>query len=187
MPTLEQLIPDANVLLALAPEELASAVLKVAKSQLQNGMFNAESISLVIAGRGMAAHQTSPYQGHEAEVALAVSEALNWPRVQWLVVPAHGVNGTHGWLVVSRRGQRIETAGDFKRFSEAASFPKSMLHHSVADKIWLDLIRGDLADAVFSAFRAVEEAVREAGGYGGAVIGVDLMRKAFDPKGGTVD
>jgi uncharacterized protein (TIGR02391 family) len=186
MPTLEQLIPDINVLLALTPEELAPAVLEVAKSQLQNGMFTAESVSLVTAGRGMAAYRTSPYQGHDAEVALVVIEALNWLRVQGLVVPAPGVNGAHGWLVLSRRGKQIQTQQDFKEFLEAASFPKRMLHHAIADKVWLDLMRGDLADAVFSAFRAVEEAVREAGGYGDAVIGVDLMRKAFDPKGGPL-
>ena len=186
MPTLEQLIPDINVLLALAPEELAPAVLEVAKSQLQNGMFNAESVSLVTAGRGMAAYQTSPYQGHDTDVALVVSEALNWLRVQGLIVPAPGVNGAHGWLVLSRRGNQIQTQQDFKHFSEAAIFPKRLLHHSIADKVWLDLMRGDLADAVFSAFRAVEEAVRQAGGYGDNVIGVDLMRKAFDPKSGSL-
>jgi uncharacterized protein (TIGR02391 family) len=61
-----------------------------------------------------------------------------------------------------------------------------MLHFSIADKVWLDLARGELADAVFVAFRAVEEAVRKAGGYTAAEIGVDLMRKAFDPKGGLL-
>lgn len=186
MTTLEQLIPNIDVLLALAPEELAPALLQVAKSQIQNGMFNAESVSLVISGRGMAAYQHSPYEGHEQEVALAVSEALNWLRVQGLIVPAPGVNGTHGWLVISRRGQQIANDEDFKRFLEATYFPKRMIYPSIADKVWLDLARGDLADAVFAAFRAVEEAVREAGGYGVAEIGVPLMRKAFDPKGGPL-
>jgi uncharacterized protein (TIGR02391 family) len=61
-----------------------------------------------------------------------------------------------------------------------------MLHPSIAEKVWLDLVRGDLADAVFTAFRAVEEAVRKAGGYEAADIGVKLMYKAFDPKGGPL-
>ena len=56
----------------------------------------------------------------------------------------------------------------------------------IADKVWLALARGDLADAVFMAYRAVEEAVRKAGGYGDSEIGVELMRKAFDPKGGPL-
>jgi uncharacterized protein (TIGR02391 family) len=61
-----------------------------------------------------------------------------------------------------------------------------MLHPSISDKVWLDLVRGDLADAVFVAFRAVEEAVRSAGGFAASDLGVDLMRKAFDPKGGPL-
>jgi hypothetical protein len=81
MPTLEELIPDVDVLLAVAPEELAPALLQVAKSQLQQGMFNAANIALVTAGRGMAAYQTSPYQGYEQQVGLVVTEALNWLRV----------------------------------------------------------------------------------------------------------
>jgi hypothetical protein len=40
MPTLQQLIPDIDVLLALPPEELASAVMQVARSQMQNGLVN---------------------------------------------------------------------------------------------------------------------------------------------------
>jgi uncharacterized protein (TIGR02391 family) len=61
-----------------------------------------------------------------------------------------------------------------------------MLHPSIADKAWLDLARGELADAVFTAFRTVEEAVREAGGYADTDIGVPLMRKAFDKETGRL-
>jgi hypothetical protein len=40
MATLQQLIPDVEVVLALAPEELAPYLLQVAKSQLQNGIVH---------------------------------------------------------------------------------------------------------------------------------------------------
>src|SRR5258706_2218207 len=63
---------------------------------------------------------------------------------------------------------------------------KAMLHPAIADKVWLELARGDLADAVFVAFRTVEEAVRAAGGYGPSKIGTDLMREAFDPNKGPL-
>jgi uncharacterized protein (TIGR02391 family) len=106
--------------------------------------------------------------------------------VNGLVVPAFGQSGNHGFLVISRRGQKLSDEEDFRRFGDAASFPKNLLHPSIADKVWLDIVRGELADAVFAAFRAVEEAVRRAGGYTAADIGVDLMRKAFDPKGGPL-
>ena len=186
MPTLQQLIPDVDVLLALAPEELALYVLQVAKTQLQNGMFIPSNISQVTSGTGMAAYQHSPYANREQEVELALSEAWNWLRVQGITVPAPGINGQNGWLVISRRGQKIANDEDFRQFREAASFPKSMLHPSIADEVWLDLARGALAQAVFAAFLAVEKAVRKAGGYSNAELGVDLMRKAFNPNSGPL-
>jgi uncharacterized protein (TIGR02391 family) len=184
--TLQQMIPDVDVLLALAPEELAPYLLRVAKSQLQNGMFHPSNLTLVTSGSGMVAHQHSPYGARAAEIELAVSEAWNWLRMQGLIVPASGMNGNNGFCAISRRGHTIVKDEDFSHFVEAAAFPKSMLHASIADKVWLDLARGELADAVFAAFRAVEEAVRYAGSYGPAEIGVELMRKAFDPKGGPL-
>jgi uncharacterized protein (TIGR02391 family) len=186
MPTLQQLIPDVDALLALAPEELAPHLLQVAKTQLQNGIFHPGDLTLVTVGTGMSAHKQSAYQIRASEVELAVSEAWNWLRVQGLIVPAPGINGNNGFCAISRRGNAIASDKDFKNFREAAAFPKSLLHPSIADKVWLDLARGDLADAVFAAFRAVEEAVRSAGSYGAAEIGVELMRKAFDPKGGPL-
>jgi len=90
-------------------------------------------------------------------------------------------------MVFSRRGAALaKNDRDFQRFREAAAFPKSMLHPSIADKVWLALARGDLDDAVFAAFKAVEEAVREAGGFSLIDIGFSLMRKAFDKANGPL-
>jgi len=61
-----------------------------------------------------------------------------------------------------------------------------MLHSAIADKVWLNLARGDLDDAMLVAFRAVEEAVRSAGGYTPSDVGTKLMRKAFDKDGGPL-
>ncbi len=174
------------MLLALSPEELAPYLLEVAKSQLQNGIIHPNNLTLVTSGAGMAAYQHSPWGTREHEVDLAVREAWNCLRVQGLMVPAPGLNGGNGFCAISRRGSAVKSTQDYNRFAEAAAFPKSRLHPSIADKVWLDLVRGDLADAVFAAFRAVEEAVRDAGGYDAAVIGTELMRKAFDPKGGPL-
>ena len=57
---------------------------------------------------------------------------------------------------------------------------------SIENKVWLALARGDRDEAVFAAFKAVEEAVRKAGGFGPTDIGVELMRKAFDPAKGRL-
>jgi uncharacterized protein (TIGR02391 family) len=47
-------------------------------------------------------------------------------------------------------------------------------------------MRGDLDEAVFKGFKAVEVAVRAPGGYSDKDIGVELMRKAFHPDTGPL-
>ena len=48
------------------------------------------------------------------------------------------------------------------------------------------MMRGELDEAVFAAFKAVEVAVRETGGFKATEVGVPLMRKAFDAKNGPL-
>jgi uncharacterized protein (TIGR02391 family) len=180
------LVPDVDVFLALAPEEIAPLLLRIAKQNLQNGIIHPNNISTTTSGSGMAAYRDSPYAHREQEVDRALSEGWNWLRVQGLIVPAPGINGTNGFMVISRSGERLVTDEDFARFKEAAAFPKAMLHPAIADKVWLSLARGELSDAVFTAFRAVEEGVRAAGGYTATDIGTALIRKAFDKDRGPL-
>jgi uncharacterized protein (TIGR02391 family) len=189
MTTLKSLVPDVDVLLALAPEELAPILLKVARSQLHDGMFNPGNIALTVVGTGMAARDASVYPPErESEVQTALSEAWQWLTINMLIVPAPGMNGRSGFMVLSRRGKALidGTADDFVRFRAAADFPKSLLHPAIADKVWLALARGDLDEAVFAAFKAVEEAVRGAAGLSATDIGTELMRKAFQSKSGPL-
>jgi uncharacterized protein (TIGR02391 family) len=174
MGSLKSFVPDVEVLLAMAPEELAPILLQVAREQ--RGMFLADNESDVTA-----------YPEHRwSQVEIALSEAWEWLRVNMLIVPAASPNGRNGWMVLSRRGSAIANKQDFLRFREAAAFPKTLLHPSIADKVWLALARGDLDDAVFAAFKAVEEAVRTVGGFELTDYGVELMRKAFDKKKGPL-
>jgi len=177
MPTLQTAIPDVDVLLALAPEELAFTLLKLAHEKQQNGMFTEEHV--IAEDNSSLRNRNEGYQRRRDKVDRALSEAWQWLRINMLVVPASGTNGRNGWMVLSRRGEKIVTEKDFVAFREAASFPKTMLHPTIADKVWLSLSRGDLDDAVFAAFKAVEEAVRVTGKYELTDIGVQLMRKAF--------
>jgi uncharacterized protein (TIGR02391 family) len=87
-------------------------------------------------------------------------------------------------LVELRQGAISEDA--LKRIQASNAFPKSMLHPSIAETVWSALLRGELSDAVLKSFRAVEEAVRAAGGYGDDEVGVTLTRKAFDPDKGPL-
>jgi uncharacterized protein (TIGR02391 family) len=89
-------------------------------------------------------------------------------------------------MILSRRAKKILAGGNFKTYARSVSFPKTLLHPTIADDVWLDLVRGDIETAVFKAFRAVEIAVREAGRFLETDIGAPLMRKAFDKASGPL-
>ena len=164
------------MLLELAPEELAYSLLQVASDNIQNaGVHRDVLISIV-----PPAPQERPYSAEqEPNVEIALIEALHWLEVNGLLLPKPGVNGQNGYRMLGRRGQALLDRGNFDEYQKAAEFPKSLLHPSIADRVWIALARGELADAVFNAFRTVEEEVRAAGGYANTDIGVDLMRRAF--------
>lgn len=188
MQTIATIIPDVDVLLALQLEELAPTLLKLAATYMQNGMFSADHVLSATIGSGMGATRVTPYAPNKArEVKAALYEAWQWLVLNFLIMPAEGQNGTYGWMVFTRRGAEIANgSADFASFRQATAFPKSLIHPSIAEKVWLALARGDLDDAVFAAFKAIEVAVRESGGFHDADIGVPLMRKAFDKSSGPL-
>jgi hypothetical protein len=53
------------------------------------------------------------------------------------------------------------------------------MHPTIAEKVWLAFVRGELAEAAFTAMRAVEIAVREAAGFADGDHGVPMIRRAF--------
>jgi uncharacterized protein (TIGR02391 family) len=115
-----------------------------------------------------------------------VTEAWHWLEVQGLLITASGVNGAHGWRVLSRRAQRFQSADDIKKFSKSRRLSRELLHPRIAEKVWSAFIRGEFDVAVFQAMKAVEVSVREAGGFTTADLGVDLMRKAFHEENGPL-
>jgi uncharacterized protein (TIGR02391 family) len=178
MALLTNLIPDPDVLIALAPEELAETVLRIAADTRQNNLAHIQSLTSQIQGRPPS--MPGYPQNRWPQIELALAEAWNWLCVQGLLIPEPGSNGSNGWMLLSRRAQGLLSKGTFKSYARSLAFPKSLLHPSIAEEVWLDIVRGDLETAVFKASRAVEIAVREVGGYAETDIGTGLMRKAFD-------
>src|SRR5262249_55947410 len=119
-----------------------------------------------------------PYH-QKAAVEALVSEAWNLLRMDGLVASAPGINGQNGWLVLTRTGEKVSASTDaYGRIRALRAFPKSLLHPNISEAAWSALWRGDLDAAVFKSFRAIEEAVREAGKFAATDVGVALMRKA---------
>jgi len=107
--------------------------------------------------------------------------------LNFLIMPAPDQNGQNGWKVFTRRGRELlDDEARFNSFAVASGLPKEMLHPSLREGVWLELAQGQHADAVFKAFRTVEERVREAGGYNAEDHGVSLIRLAFNAKNGPL-
>ena len=178
------LIPDIDVLLALLPEELAGTLLKLAHESKQGELVHPQTLLQQI--DGISGGPSGYPANKRPEAVQAFSEAWNWLTVQGLLIPDAGINGNSGWMRFSRRSLKLLSESDFRNYARAVSLPKSLIHPVIADEVWIDLARGDLATAVFKAFKAVEIAVREAGGFDLKDIGVPLMRKAFDKTNGPL-
>jgi uncharacterized protein (TIGR02391 family) len=185
MATLVSVIPDVEVLLTLPTERLAGILLQLVKENRQNnGLTNIQNFESEIRGvPGM-------YQGYPQdkwdEAELAIAEAWNWLTVQGLLIPAPGINGSNGFKRPGRRAREITDENAFKNYAQSVAFPKSLLHPSFAEDVWLELVSGDYSTAVFKAFKDVEIAVREAGNYTVTDVGTDLMRRAFDARNGPL-
>lgn len=185
MATLTSVIPDVDVLVALAPEELAKVVLRLASERRQQtGLIHLQALASDINGHPGVSDGYPQSRKQDAELALA--EAWNWLKVQGLLIPEPGINGNNGFMLLSRRARTILADDSFNTYARSLAFPKALLHPSIADEVWLDIVRGDIETAVFKAFRAVEVAVREAGHFSDTDIGTALMRKAFDKATGPL-
>lgn len=182
-------VPDVDTLLAIQPEELGRILLDVAASELQNGMFHPNSVTSdanLYGANSFDAGRHYP-QNRKAEISIAIGEAWHWLELNMLIMSATDTNGQNGYKVLTRRGRELANSPEgFRSYASAAEFPKTLLHPAIREDVWLKLARGDYADAVFRAFRTVEERVRKAGSYSADKLGVDLMRLAFRPEHGPL-
>jgi hypothetical protein len=180
-------IPDVQVLLALEPEELGAKLLFLVKAHYGAGMFHPGQMQteLWTGSRSNPIDNAYPRQ-HERAIGLALTEAWAWLEAQGLVVPEDDLNGRNGWRRLSRRAQKFENAAEFANYAVARMLPKEALHLRISGPVWISFMRGEFDTAAFQAMKAVEVAVREAGGLSASDIGTKLMRKAFDVEIGPV-
>jgi uncharacterized protein (TIGR02391 family) len=170
-------LPDPNVLLSLAPQELARVLLPIFKRHRDQIHLNNLVNHL---------HQMQEvYPRHMSDaIGLAFSEAWTWLSTRGLIVQKPRDMGN--WFCISRAGEKITSDGEFDDFAKAALLPRSLLHSKIAEDAWANFLRGAHDLAVFAAFRQVEEAVRNAAGFDARSIGVDMMRRAFAVRDGPL-
>jgi uncharacterized protein (TIGR02391 family) len=181
--TLLQIFPAAADLLALEPEDLAAVLIEVIPGASQGnagcgiGDLMAQVVS-VVPGQGY------PHE-KQRDVELAIAEALSWLATQGLVVLNPGQ--PHGrWYVLTRRGAALRTRANVGAYRLGRTLPIELLQPDLADKVHHLYVRGDYDTAIFQAFKEVEVAVRQAGGYTDDDLGVKLMHAAFNPDNGPL-
>lgn len=182
---LSRAIPDVEVLLSLEPEELGAKMIFLLRQRFGGAMFHPNNLVNELWSQGLSGNPQYPFQ-RQREVSIAVMEAWGWLEAQGLVVPEPDINGQNGWRVLSRRARKFENEAEFANYALARRLPKETLHPRISENVWMSFMRGDFDTAAFQAMKAVEVAVREAAGLAKADIGVNLMRKAFNPDHGPL-
>ena len=185
-PELFELLPKADQLLSLEPEELAGPLLVALDGSDYIDPFEVISIEPLRRYKGYPAE-------HHDKILFALMESWQWLEREGFVAPrpTHLSEGTSSGGVihyfVTKRGKTIETPEALEVYRKGNLLPKRQLHPTIAQKVWSLFLQGDYDTAVFQAFKEVEVAVRKAGGYADTDLGVDLMRKAFGDEGPLTD
>ena len=181
--SIHSMIPNAEDLLALEPEELAGVLLVHLNSYDEYGQQQLCRKNFFL--RGMSPGEAYPEQYRES-VNKALTEAWGWLEREVLIAPRP--DQTAEWVFITRRGKALASREQFTSYRHAALLPKDLLHPVIAQKVYSAFLRGEYDTAIFQAYREVEVAVREAGGNSQSEVGISLMRAAFNvPQGPLTD
>jgi uncharacterized protein (TIGR02391 family) len=179
MRTLYDIIPDADSVLALEPEELAGIGLELIESVEPGTASRLHPSSF--------AHPDTlgPFPEHvRKQVAFAMAEGWNWLVREGLIAPTPGDN--FGWHFVTRRGKQLKNRQGVAAYTSSVLLPRSILHPELVKCCWPAFMRGEYDTAVFQAFRELEVAIRAAGGFSADDFGVPLAQRAFSEKNGPL-
>lgn len=187
-PKLFEILPNADDLLSLEPEELAGPLLvSLQRSDYINPL---EVISYELLEEA----DIQEYLSKGAnDILFALMEAWQWLEREGLVAPRPTslssetiVMATGTTYFVTSRGKKITQREDLNVYRKSNLLPEGQLHPIIAQKVWSLFLRGDYDCAVFQAFKEVEIAVRRAGNYDKQDLGVTLVRKAFHVDSGNL-
>ena len=177
---------DPDEILSFEVEKMAGIVLSILQGMEEKFCVRNCIMAVPFVGEHRNGGDSYGYPlDRKAEVLLAVSEAFACLRSQVLIVEAP--ESSDGSMVLSRRARTIKADRDFQQFSMTRRFDRDVLHPDVSGEIWDAVLRGEFPVAIFSAMKAVEIAVREAGGHRESNVGIGLIKTAFGPGGSLRD
>jgi uncharacterized protein (TIGR02391 family) len=182
---LPDLIPDAEVVVALEPDELGLHILRVLGSWPRHEQFELGKFINTVMGHPQSANR-GPYPANQRGVIdEAIREAWAWLEGAALLLPSTTYQGST-IRDLSRRARRLANEPNPHRAFSARRLPKDALHTKIREDVWGLFHRGKYDTAIFEAMKAVEVAVRDAAGLASDDIGKGLMRAAFEVKNGPL-
>ena len=176
-----EVIPNPEDLLTLAPEELAGVLMEVLNSMTaeeQRARLNPAIICGEFGTQGYPSESREP-------LSRALMEAWVWLESEGLMARRPG-DFNLNYYFITRKGKRIIGRTDLAAYRQASLLPVASLHPVIAQKASSAFLRGEYETAIFQAFKELEVAVRDAGGFAPTDIGTDLMRKAFNKDSGPL-
>ena len=180
MASIFSIIPDPEKILELEPEELAGYVMVYLNGLPDNERWQINHYNHFFHGLHYPEIWPPNYHSRINEYRYSISKALMeawvWLQREGFVAPSLDQDGN---FFITRRGERIRDTADLEAIRKADLLPRKILHPVIAQKVWSLFMRGEYDTAVFQAFKEVEVAVRNGGGYATTDLGTDLMRKAF--------
>src|SRR5438309_580401 len=153
--SLADVFPDAATLLALQPEELGDVILELAHADGSGPVL----FSMPWAIEPLESPNNPQWPQHlRRRVRLAVAEVA-WLEHSGLIMRDPDQRESHRTL--TRRGAQLQNRQVAAEYRAAAILPVGLLHPEILEKSHAAFIRGDHDLAVFTAFKAIEVAVRD--------------------------
>jgi len=179
--SIEKVLPPVELLIEMEPEEIGPFLLEYLheiNDDPRSGGLNRYNLTLSSSLRN---YFEAQYVDKVAEV---ITEAWMWLERDGLIAPKPG--STDDWYIITRRGQKLKNLTDFKTYNFSNILPSENLGPVLLQKARPAFIRGDNETAILLSFKEVEVRTRTTATLPDTLIGVALMREAFNPKSGPL-
>ncbi len=149
--SIHSLVPDAEALLELEPEELAGVLM-----EHRNSLPDSVQRSLSRYNFSLPDTVREYPREHQDALMEALMEAWVWLEREGLLVPQPGAE--RDWVFISRRGRQLRTRDQVHSYRVENLLPRKQLHARIAQKVWASFLRGDYDTAVFRHSRRSKSA-----------------------------
>lgn len=178
----KDVFPPPDELLQLEPEEIAIFLLdflcELEREKPTGGNLNRYNFTLDT--------NIMPYAGDRTkEVGRAIMEAWCWLEKEGMLAPKPN-NSEGSWTYVTKKGFKYQKRTDLETYKKGYLLRRENLYQNLFDNVYNLFIRGDYDTAVFRAYKEVEVRVREKAELPADMVGVTLMRTAFNPDSGPL-